>query len=214
MITLGLDASGAACAAAIIEDGDVRARQSETIGRGHAERLAGLTQAALSEAGLEPAALDRIGVIAGPGAFTGLRVGVAFARGLGLTLGVPALGLSALEVWARAVNPDGDRPVLAAHDARRGDLAWAVYGPGQRSEMRLTPISEAADAARALNDPIVTGSGAALLGAALGQTLTASGPPDIVLTAKIAAARHDLTPALPLYQRPPDAKLPGGVDPA
>lgn len=171
-------------------------------------------RALFEETGVEAGRLDRIGVVAGPGNFTGLRIGVAFARGLSLTLGVPAAGVSALQCWAQSADPEGARIVLAAHDSRRSDLAWRVFERGVAiGEMRLDPVAEVARRAKALTDPLICGSGAALLGEALGMTLAADAPPDPEQVARLAAAQGKPVPPVPLYQRPPDAKLPGGITP-
>src|SRR3954449_1964487 len=87
---------------------------SEVIGRGHAERLIGMVQSALNEAGLTVADLERIAVTIGPGSFTGVRVGIAAVRGLTLVTSCPAVGIGTLAVIAeRARALAGARPVLA-----------------------------------------------------------------------------------------------------
>ncbi len=214
MIVLGLDTSAENCAAALIDRDGLIGAKVEAIGRGHAERLAPLARALFKETGVEAGRLDRIGVVAGPGNFTGLRIGVAFARGLSLTLGIPATGVSALACWAEAADPEGVRTVLAAHDSRRGDLAWQVFErAAPLGGMRLDPVEAVAERARALEAPMICGSGAALLGEALGLALEAAAPPDPEQVARLAAAQDNPAPPVPLYQRPPDAKLPGGITP-
>ena len=79
MIILGLDTALAACSVAVTRDGEVLAAMSEPMLRGHQERLAPMVQEVMAAAGLPFAALDRVGVTVGPGSFTGLRVGLAFA---------------------------------------------------------------------------------------------------------------------------------------
>jgi tRNA threonylcarbamoyladenosine biosynthesis protein TsaB len=114
---------------------------------GHATRLLPLASELLAQAGLQWAQLERIAVGAGPGTFTGLRIGVATARGLAQSLGVEVVGVSTLRVLAEAAlrAPDAEWPqpqtgggaqvskrgVLAAVDARRGEAFVAVYAGGR-----------------------------------------------------------------------------------
>ena len=82
MIVLALDTCLFACSAAVVRGGELLARRIDPMARGHQERLAPLVQEVMAQAGLDFEALDRIGVTVGPGSFTGLRVGLAFAKGL------------------------------------------------------------------------------------------------------------------------------------
>jgi tRNA threonylcarbamoyladenosine biosynthesis protein TsaB len=93
----------------------------------HGEALFGLSDAVLAEAGWERSSLDRIAVGIGPGSFTGLRVGIAFAQGIGLGLDRPVVGVGSLAAMCRAVP--SDRPGLrcAVMDARRDELFVAVH---------------------------------------------------------------------------------------
>src|SRR5688572_19612015 len=100
MIVLGIDVCLNACSVAVIDGDRVRARDSQVMARGHQERLAPMAKAVMTEAGLGFPQLDRIGVTVGPGSFTGLRVGLAFAKGLGQALGIPVAGVGALEALA------------------------------------------------------------------------------------------------------------------
>src|SRR3978361_1396056 len=97
MIVLGLDTALGACSVALLADGETLAHEHRTMQRGHAEALAPMFKPVMREAGLSFAALDRIAVTTGPGTFTGQRVGLAFARGLRLALGKPAIGVTTLD---------------------------------------------------------------------------------------------------------------------
>ena len=97
MKTLVIETSTAACSVALIEGGAVIASAHEVVGRGHAERLIPMI-AELPEGGRA----DRILVDCGPGSFTGVRVGIAAARGLGFAWGAPVHGFSALPLVAAA----------------------------------------------------------------------------------------------------------------
>lgn len=216
MLTLSIDTTGADCAVMVARDGAPLADLRETLGRGHAERLAPMAGAAMAQAGLAMPALDRIAVAVGPGGFAGIRVGVAFARGLALALDVPAVGVSLFDVWARLA---GAAPLLvAAHDARRGETAWRAWRDGEPigAEAGRDTLEGAAAAIAALGPaPVICGSAAALLAPRLpgARSLPMDAPDMAVLEAIGRAADPAAAPPAPLYVRPPDAKLPGGLDP-
>ena len=125
---LGFDTATPACSAALWAHGEVTAwRRIETGGR-HAEALVPMLRAVAAEGGIPLAAVDRFAVTVGPGSFTGIRIGLATARGLALASDRPLIGLSTLEVLAAGV-PDAERdgPVLAALDAGRGRLYAQLF---------------------------------------------------------------------------------------
>lgn len=96
---LAIDTSAAQCAVALV--GDIAtASRSESMTRGHAEALFPMIDDVLAELSVDFRDLTRIAVCTGPGSFTGLRVGIAAARGLALGLGVPALGVTRFEALA------------------------------------------------------------------------------------------------------------------
>ncbi|MBU1324229.1 MAG: tRNA (adenosine(37)-N6)-threonylcarbamoyltransferase complex dimerization subunit type 1 TsaB [Alphaproteobacteria bacterium] len=166
MRVLVIDTALGLCTAAAF-DGARTVVRSVPMARGHQEALAPLAEAAMTAAGLEFAGLDGIGVTVGPGSFTGLRVGLAFAQGLGAALDRPVVGVSSLDALASSVAPDG-RPVAAVIDARRGqvyarlfdgagvpldapaatplaDLAARLHGAGQGGRLVASGASLAAD---------------------------------------------------------------------
>ena len=213
MIVLGLDTCLNACSVAVLDGQTVLAHASEAMARGHQERLAPMAQAVMAQAGLSFDRLDRVGATVGPGSFTGLRVGVAFAKGLGSTLGVPTVGVGTLE----ALAADADGLVAAAIDARRDQVYLQVFDGGHAlMAPDVLPLGTAAArlAELVLGRPLtLVGSGATLLaGAAPGATLLALEGCDPRHVARLAAGRSP-TPIRPLYLRAPDAKLPGGRDP-
>src|ERR1700726_896330 len=119
--------------------------------RGHAEALMPLVGRVMDAARLEFDEIDRIAVTVGPGSFTGLRVGIAAARGIALAAGKPAVGVSTLAAFAAAhLNPGMTRPVVAAVDARHDHVYVEVFGPGRRILLtpRLVPIAAAGRAGR------------------------------------------------------------------
>lgn len=211
MIVLGLDTCLNACSVAVLDGETVLAHASEAMARGHQERLAPMAQAVMARAGLPFSSLNRIGATVGPGSFTGLRVGVAFAKGLGSALGVPAVGVGALE----ALAAEASGMVAAVIDARRDQLYLQVFDDGHAlMAPDVLPIGTAAARlaelamGRALT---LVGSGAPLLAAAApGADLLTPEGCDARVVARLAAGRAP-APIRPLYLRAPDAKLPGGI---
>jgi tRNA threonylcarbamoyladenosine biosynthesis protein TsaB len=133
VIVLGFDTATAATAVGLLlPDGEVsEARDDPPAGQrpAHAVRLLPMAHDLLTRAQLPWKAIDRVAVGTGPGTFTGLRIGVATARALAQSLGVPVVAVSSLRALAVQARPQaGDRPLLAAIDARRGEVfaaAWA-----------------------------------------------------------------------------------------
>ena len=213
MIVLGLDTCLNACSVAVLDGETVLAHASEPMARGHQERLAPMARAVMAEAGIPFSRLQRIGATVGPGSFTGLRVGVAFAKGLGSALGLPAVGVGSLEALAAEANG----LVAAVIDARRDQLYLQVFDDGHAvMAPDVLPIGTAAArlAELAMGRTLtLVGSGAPLLveTAPGADVLTPEGC-DARAVARIAAAKSP-TPIRPLYLRAPDAKLPGGIDP-
>jgi tRNA threonylcarbamoyladenosine biosynthesis protein TsaB len=208
---LVLDTIGPWCAAAVATEAGVL-RDARDIGRGHAEVLAPMVERLLSEAGIKPGDLHRIGVNVGPGGFAGTRVAVAFARGLALATGAQALGVGALDALARRSDPKGERTVMAVHDAKRGDLVWKIFAHGAPVSALMRGVADDALAELELYGDIhLTGSGAVLLGADPDHFDPA--PPLDALIALTLEAGEDAPLPAPVYARAPDAKLPGGLDP-
>jgi tRNA threonylcarbamoyladenosine biosynthesis protein TsaB len=208
MIVLGLDTCLTACSVAVLHGERVLAHRSEVMARGHQERLAPMAQAVMRDAGLAFDSLDRIGVTVGPGSFTGLRVGVAFAKGLASALGLPTVGIGTLE----ALAAQGQGLVAAAIDARRDQLYLQVFDRGHPlMAPDVLPMGQAA--ARLVELSLgrtltVIGSGAPLLAAAApGAAVMTPEGCDARDVARLAAARPP-APLQPLYLRAPDAKLP------
>src|SRR5690348_13641272 len=103
MNILAFDTSGAVCAAAVLRGGVLAARRAAPMERGHAQALAPMLADTMAEAGLGFDALDAIGVTVGPGAFTGIRIGLATARGIGLAAALPVYGVTGFAAIASAV---------------------------------------------------------------------------------------------------------------
>jgi tRNA threonylcarbamoyladenosine biosynthesis protein TsaB len=153
MIVLGFDTATRSTAVGLRLAGGETLQSRDDPGPGerpgHATRLLGMADELLARAGIDWSALERIAVGLGPGTFTGLRVGVATARGLAQSLGIELVGVSSLralaepalrsELGAKSSDPSGclDR-VLAVLDARRGEAFAAAYrisGRGSTDEL-------------------------------------------------------------------------------
>jgi tRNA threonylcarbamoyladenosine biosynthesis protein TsaB len=189
--------------------------RSEPMIKGHSERIAGFARDAAVEAGVAFADLDRIGVTVGPGSFTGLRVGLAFAQGLAAALDRPLVGISALDALAASVEEA--LTVAALIDARRGQV-YARFWTGGAAEGPAEALTLEVAAARIAtlgSEAVLVGSGAALFAeAAAGPVLRGlEGPAPEALARLAAAADPAVALARPLYLRAPDAtpptRLPG-----
>jgi len=217
MRVLAIDTALEACSAAVLdtEQGGISARESLPMVRGHAEALLPLIARVMDSAGLEFAALDRIAVTTGPGSFTGLRVGIAAARGIALAAGKPAVGLSTLAAYAAPlIAADDAVPVVAVIDARHDHVYLQVFGPGGRTVVtpRIASLREALRAA-ATGAPRLIGTAAEMLAAAwpadqrAPRLVDVRRAPDVDWVARLGAAATDTgVPPKPLYLRAPDAQ--------
>ncbi|MEW5784933.1 MAG: tRNA (adenosine(37)-N6)-threonylcarbamoyltransferase complex dimerization subunit type 1 TsaB [Bacillota bacterium] len=162
-----MDTATLACSTALLQDECLLAEFTLNIRKTHSERLMPLVDAMLAEAGLEREQLNAVAVAAGPGSFTGIRIGVATARALAQGLAIPAVGVSTLEALAEGIAAPGVLicPLL---DARRNQVYTALYrrepSPGRDLEILIPPC--AADLAsfierlQKFSEPVVfTGEG-------------------------------------------------------
>ncbi len=215
MRIFAIDTALEACSAAILdtERGEVIARESIAMARGHAEALMPLIARVLEASGADFASIDRIAVTTGPGSFTGLRVGIAAARGLALAAGKPVVGLSTLSAFAAPfLAADASLPVVVAIDARHDHVYLQVWAAG--GEVLVTPcVVPIAEAVRlsAVGAPRLTGNAANILANAwqglAPPTVEPRAAPDIDWVARAGAAiAEEASPPKPLYLCPPDAQ--------
>ena len=169
MLILGLESSAKACSAALSRDGDVLAEHYENSGLTHSQTLLPMAEALLAEAGLTMRDLDAVAVARGPGSFTGVRIGVATAKGLCWGADKPAIGVSTLEAmaWNGAQAPEGSL-LCCAMDARRSQVYNALFtfahgAPQRLTEDRAIGLPELAEELRGSEKPIwVLGDGGEL----------------------------------------------------
>jgi tRNA threonylcarbamoyladenosine biosynthesis protein TsaB len=216
MKILAIDTALEACSAAVYdsEAGRTLSFISHDMRRGHAEALVPIISDAMKAAGVDFAELDRIATTIGPGSYTGLRVGISAAKGISLASGKPAVGVTTLAAFSAPLIADNANvPVVAAIDARHGNIYFHMVGANQR--ILLSPRhASLEDAIQVVaSGPVkIVGPAAALLAARwprhvgyapAGIDVRAS--PNIEWVAKLAVNIDPArAPVKPLYLRAPD----------
>ncbi len=218
---LAFDAAGSACSAALWSDGAVQARRFETMTRGHSERLVPMIEDVMAEAGCDYGSLGAIAVTCGPGGFTGVRIGLATARGLALARGLPVVGIDNFEAIAAGIPPGerAGRTIAVLLNAKRAEFFLQLFSAALEPLGAPLCVSPAA-LERALpsapllfaGDAVAQGLGG--LADPAGRDLKvcqASTHADAGVVARLAADRPlpeaGAVPS-PLYLRPPDVSLP------
>ena len=164
MRILAFDAAGKGLSVAVVEEGRVLAEAGLNVGLTHSQRLLPLVQSLLSAADVAPGTIGMVAVTNGPGSFTGLRIGLATAKGLAETWGVPLTVVSTLAAVAYAVRGMGALicPML---DARRNEVYTALYdaeGGEIWQPQAVAPDVLAARLAELSVDVVLVGDAAAL----------------------------------------------------
>ncbi|MDZ4136395.1 MAG: tRNA (adenosine(37)-N6)-threonylcarbamoyltransferase complex dimerization subunit type 1 TsaB, partial [Paracoccaceae bacterium] len=201
ILLLAFDTSAAHCAAALLSGnraGDragnrVLAQRTEPMEKGQAERLLPMLTEVLEGAGYGWSDLGALAVGTGPGNFTGIRIAVSAARGLALSLGIPAIGVTRLEALAHGLP----RPLVVLEDARRDEVYVQQFDTGTAE---ITTPDRLPD----LQGIAVTGSAASVVPA--GQIFAPAHPPAVAI-GLVALLRLDSPhprPA-PFYLRLADA---------
>lgn len=194
MIVLSLDTTGPQVSVSITDGTCVVAHEHAPMIRGHAEALGPMTESLFAQTSISPHDIDKVAVCTGPGSFTGLRVGLSFAKGFALPRKTPVIGLPSLAIWAAQVDPEAVRDIICVSDVRRGELCWAAYFKG---EMIRAPLTEPAEQARAA------------IGELRADEIIEDACVDTRVLGRIAQSLSSKDhPALPLYARGADAKLP------
>lgn len=127
MICLGIETSSRRGSVALVNDGILLARAEHEQPNAHAEHLRPLLEGVLTQAGLDKHAIERVAVGIGPGSFTGLRVGIAFAQGIALGLGIPCVGVGSLAAMAAGLPTAEAGTRVTLLDARRDEVFVAAY---------------------------------------------------------------------------------------
>lgn len=216
MKILAIDTALDACSAGVFDslEHKMLAFISHDMRRGHAEALIPVIADVMKAAGLDFSGLDRIATTVGPGSYTGLRVGISAARGLSLASGKPTVGITTLAALsAPLIAENAAIPVVAAIDARHGNVFFHMVGAAQR--VLLSPRhASLEDAIRSISTgPVrIVGPAAALLAAKWPRhsgnapvSVEVRAKPSIEWVARLAAATEPMrSPAKPLYLRSPD----------
>lgn len=205
--TLIIDTATAACSVALCDEGRVIASAHETVGRGHAERLVPMI-AELPDGGRAHAIL----VDVGPGSFTGIRVGIAAARGLALGWGIPVAGYSSMALVAAAAfaaSPTLDPPlsdrVAVVLEGGHGELFMQPFAASPLTATADLVSLPPADVLARLDGTPAIGSGWRFLAAIDPQVPGRDALPDAAAAILLPPACTALAPR-PLYGRAPDAK--------
>lgn len=206
--TLVIDTATTACSVALIEQDKVIARDHLVVGRGHAEQLVPMI-ARLPDGGRAP----RILVDVGPGSFTGVRVGIAAARGLALGWGAVAHGYSSLALLAAAGFATRSLTDLAVVlEGGHGEVFMQAFAADLTPLAPLVSLKPEA-AVAALGTRLAIGNGVGRLLAVDPAVEALEALPDAADAILLPLALASLPPR-PIYGRAPDAKLPGGITPA
>ena len=223
MRILAIDTATNSCSVALWCDKSIVSSTTEIMSRGQAEALVPMINTTLEEAAVTANDLNLLAVTVGPGAFTGLRIGLATARGIALAANVPCLGLTTTEVIAHAVNTDmwQQGTLLVSIDSKRTDIYVQAFQLGLAPLKKPIAIDPAAlgDWLKDVPRPIhVVGDAKQKATSALIRsghepiTIEKHDAPDGSVMAELASQRWTcgdiLEAPVPLYLRPPDAKLP------
>jgi tRNA threonylcarbamoyladenosine biosynthesis protein TsaB len=200
--TLVIDTATAACSIALIDDGAVIARAHQVVGRGHAEQLVPMI-AALPDGGRA----DRILVDVGPGSFTGLRVGIAAARGLALGWGAELAGFSSLAlIAARGFSDRATDDLAVVIEGGHGEVFMQSFAPGPAPIADLASLRPEA-AMLAIDGRPAIGNGLRWIQAIHPAQILRDALPDAADVVLLPPSLCTLPPR-PIYGRAPDAKPP------
>ena len=219
MRILSIETSAKACSAAVTEDGALLASAFQCSGLTHSRTLMPMVEGMLKNADLSLAACDAVAVAVGPGSFTGIRIGVAAAKGLAFGAGIPVIGVSTLEAMAQNLR-HMDGLIVCSMDARRNQVYNAVFAAEGGQLTRLTPdraiaLSQLAEELQGDPRPkLVVGDGAALCSGFLSEAgipcrmapaqLVMQNAVGVALAAEEMAARGETVSArdlVPVYLR-------------
>jgi tRNA threonylcarbamoyladenosine biosynthesis protein TsaB len=212
---LGIDCAGRACSAGVVADGLALSSQCRIVERGQAEALVPMIDAVMTEARLGLAALDFIAVTIGPGSFTGIRTGLATARGLALASGLPLIGITSFAAIADAVaeNRQG-LPLVVALESKRAELFLQRFDQAGESQPALIAFG-GWESFAPTGEFALAGDGAARFARGLKRSdfclVQAYAHSSAVAAARLGAPLWESgvlpLPPTPLYLRAPDVTL-------
>jgi tRNA threonylcarbamoyladenosine biosynthesis protein TsaB len=212
LIILAIDTAQNACSAGVWRDGAMLADESVHMPQGHAEALMPMIERVMATAGLNYAALNRIAVTVGPGSFTGVRVGIATARGLAMAAQKPAVGIPTTEsLAAAAVGHSTGENILSVIDSKRGDVFAQVFSPEGAAMTDVLNVGFSVLKEYCRGPCVVVGDAAETAARHLGPEAKAKSGTDFCQIADVArlAVTRRIDPAgpIPLYVRAPDVTI-------
>ena len=211
MLVLALNTAFAALEGAVVRDGEILADARDPMARGQDRQLPDFVERLLAEARVPLAAIDRIAVVTGPGSFTGIRIGVSYARGLSLVTGAECVGVTSLEAAIPAGMAGNTLGALMAQK-RPPDQTWWVQGL-EGDEGIAVPVEVNLRDLKAMLEgftvPVFIDGAEALGEAAAGIDARPMQPSAITAALKAAGFDPADHPPAPVYAREPDATLPG-----
>lgn len=204
---LGFDTSGPYCSTALFDGQTIRAQHHVEMRKGQVENLMPLIEQTLSDGATAFDDLSKIGVGTGPGNFTGIRISVAAARGLGLSLGIPAIGVTLFD----ALRSEAPGPCLVSLSAPRTQLYVQSYAAGWIGAPEQVALSDIAPQEGAITACI--GHRAEEIATHLGLTAIPTRQTPAAAIAQCAAQQSTEARPSPLYLRPADAAQPRDPSP-
>jgi tRNA threonylcarbamoyladenosine biosynthesis protein TsaB len=203
MLILGINTAGDTCEAALVRDGAVIGALWESMTQGHDARLAPVVDQVMREADVAFSDLNRIAVVVGPGSFTGVRVGVAFARGLALALEASAVGVSSLEALEELPSQGRVLGLLPAKRRPPEKTWWAqVLADGRGA---AEPFEASEDQLASLAREVGAMCGGLSDVPDFGVRRIHSKPSAVAAALFAGKLVGDLPPPRPIYVREPDA---------
>lgn len=216
MTVLAIDTAHAAVSACLMDlQGNVLARESQSMTRGHSEALLPLVERVMGAAQIDFRQLSRVAVVVGPGSFTGIRIGISAARAIGLACEIPVVGVSSLSAFAAPlIGAESGVVIAAAIDAKHGQVYVQGFS-AQGQSLLPARLARVHDAVRALGAQKLqlVGSGAPMMAIEAwsagweADVVGNASSPDISYVARLGSlADPDQAPARPFYLKAPDAK--------
>ena len=187
---LAIDSTSGACSVSVWKNNKISAYCEEITATLQAKRLIQMIEETLAESNTQYSDLSSVACTVGPGSFTGIRIGLASARGIGFAAGIPVLGFNALEVMALGIiHQKANYPILARLNAGKGEIIYQYFGADLKETCPPTLIAKH-------------------LAPEWDAGVTATFPrADFLATLAATYPSHAVAP-LPFYVRPADAKLP------